>query len=111
MFSLGSRLGRKVCISILFFMLLPLAILFWSGKGATPTAEESKPVMGSKDPAPEALERCSATSALHSDLCTNLKTRATLKVPEPAPLLLVGTGLLSVAALIRKRVKMRLNSR
>jgi len=34
--------------------------------------------------------------------CSSLH-RATMKVPEPTPLWLVGTGLLSIAALIRNR--------
>lgn len=100
----GSDSGRKSWVSILFLVLLPLGFLLWAGKVSMPKAAQTKPTASSKDFAHSAPAHCYAISTLNADPCTSLKTRATLKVPEPAPLLLVGTGLLSVAALIRKRI-------
>jgi len=49
------------------------------------------------------VENCSV--AEHQKPCEIPRARrAVMKVPEPAPLFLLGTGLLSLAALIRSRV-------
>jgi hypothetical protein len=95
--------GQKRRILILVVVMLPLLVLLWASKANLPAARKPISVAGAGQVAHSLSKGCSAAS-VGTELCMNAVGRPTVKVPEPTPLLLVGTGLLSVAVFIRKKI-------
>jgi hypothetical protein len=95
--------GQKSRILILVVVMLPLLVLLWASKANLPAARKPIAVAGAGQVA-ESLSKGCSTASGGTELCMNAVGRPTVKVPEPTPLLLVGTGLLSVAVFIRKKI-------